>query len=128
MRGGYFFRGRRTCFPSSVFFSYGHRLRHALTLGYAFRGVIGYRGGRTCFPAANDYHIWNSVDKVASFVLHVNASPNVYVGSVRGVSLWNNVSLNQRFPSVLVISSPSWGECKGTKEVGPSWLDRGLDC
>ena len=59
MRDRYIFRGRRTCFPSAVVFTFCHRFQYSLTLVYEFRSVSVYRGGRTCFPTAFAYeHIF----------------------------------------------------------------------
>ena len=73
MRGGHFFWGRRTCFPSAVFFSYGHRLRYAFVLVYAFRGVRAYRGSRTCFPTADEYVAEFTFLYFFPFLVHVFA-------------------------------------------------------
>ena len=55
MRVKYIFRGRRTCFPSAVDFTFCHRILYSITLVVVFRGVTVYGGGRTCFPTAFEY-------------------------------------------------------------------------
>ena len=44
MRGGYFFWGRRMCFPSAVKLAYCHRFQYVLSFTYSFRlrtGAVG---------------------------------------------------------------------------------------
>ena len=50
-----FYRGRRTCFPSAVDFTFGNRIVYFIAIVVLFRGVTEYRGGRTCFPTAFEY-------------------------------------------------------------------------
>ena len=49
------YRGRRTCFPSAVDFTFGNRIVYFIAIVDVFRGVTVYGGGRTCFPTAVEY-------------------------------------------------------------------------
>ena len=55
MRVMYFYRGRRTCFPSAVDFTFCNRIEYFIALVDVFRGVTVYGGGRTCYPTAFKY-------------------------------------------------------------------------
>ena len=55
MRVMVFFRGRRTCFPSAVVFTFGYRSVYFFPFPVLFRVVTEYGGGRTCFPTAFEY-------------------------------------------------------------------------
>ena len=97
MRVKFFFRGRRTCFPSAVDFAFCHRILYSINLVDVFRGVTVYGGGRTCFPTAFEYmHVVTSeylchfTALVYDVHMHFHSSTSTYsLSCISSISLFS---------------------------------------